>query len=277
MRTRWTYRCLSTMVSTLSSRGTGRRTLLGELALSFPLADRVRLRIANQWNWSRFARGDLADQTAWIDQSFDNSELVGFFDRQTNATTDVRLIVDRRAQSSTYVPLALPSHGAFLQAWGSWQQGVREDPSQFGRVGADLDGYINLYEHDRVLRIRTRFEAIIGERENVPFDGWALLSGPNLLRGYSRMRFRSRYAGLASVEYRYPVAANLMAFAFTDMGIVFNELSQAHPRDWRFGYGGGIMAFSDKGFLFGLQIAASSEGLYVNFSLAPADATSEVP
>ena len=253
-----------------------RRTLVGELALRFPIADRIWIRASNQWTWSRFDQGGLSQDDPWLAQAFDNEDLVGYFQPQTNASTELRLVVDRRVQESTYIAPSLPSGGAWLQTWGAWQQGVREDPSQFGRVGADLDGFVNLWNHDRILRIRTRFEAIVGKKENIPFDGWSLLEGPDLLRGFSRQRFRSRYAGLATLEYRYPISSSLMGFLFTDTGIVFNQPEEAHPRDWHFGYGGGVILFSKAAFIARVQVAASREGVFFNLRLAPANEPADV-
>ncbi len=253
-----------------------RKTLLGELALRFPMADRIWLRLSNTWVWSRFDTGDLGQRDPWINQAYEANQLVGFFQPQTNTRTELRLVVDRRRQGTTYMPPSLPSEGAWFQVWGGWQQGVRQDPSQFGRVGADVDGFINLYEHDRVLRLRARFEAVVGHKENIPFDGWALLEGPDMLRGFSRQRFRSRYSGLGTVEYRYPIAPSFAGYLFTDVGIAANHWEQAHPRDWHFGYGGGLMMFSKTAFVARIQVAASREGIYFNLRFAPANDPSDV-
>ncbi len=251
------------------------RTLIGDLGFAFRFGKGMRLRISQRWEWSRLDTGDPQPDRTWLDEVYDTDRLVAFQIPQTHATTELRFILDRRR--SPLPGTINPSRGAFLQAWAGWVEGVREDPSSFARFGFDMDGFINLYKDDRVLKVRVRYETVIGPKEHIPFDHWAELAGPDLLRGYSRGRFQGRHAGVTSLEYRYPVSSNMTAFAFVDLGIIANTWAQARPEHWRLGYGGGAFFHSPHHALFALQIAASEEGLYVNFSFAPTSARTSIP
>jgi len=254
-----------------------RKTLLGELGVALKLDERTRLRVTHRWAWSRFGTGEARESRYWIDEAYEADRLVAFSVPQTHSVTELRFILDRRHAGHYSTPRSLASSGAFLQAWASWQEGVREDPSKLARIGFDVDGYINLYNHDRVLKVRARFEAVAGSKEHIPFDGWVQLSGPNDLRGYPRQRFHARYAGVGSLQYRYSLAANMSAFVFCDLGIIANVPEQARPESWRVGYGGGLMFYTTSAFVFAFQVAASEEGVFVNLSFAPASAGAGVP
>lgn len=254
-----------------------RKTLLAELGLAVQLDERMRLRLSHRWAWSRFDTGEPRERRLWIDEAYETNRLVAFSTPQTHAVTELRFILDRRRSDHYSTPRSLASSGAFFQAWASWQEGIRADPSKLARFGFDLDGYINLYNHDRVLKVRTRFEAVAGAKEHIPFDSWVRLSGPNDLRGYPRQRFHARYAGVGSLQYRYSIAANMSAFVFCDLGIIANVPEQARPESWRVGYGGGLMFYTTSTFIFAFQVAASEEGVFVNLSFAPASAGAGVP
>jgi hypothetical protein len=252
------------------------RTLIGDLGIALKFGHGARLRLSQRWEWSRLDVGDPQPTRTWIDDAYDVDRLVAF-GTQTHATTELRFILDRRRSPLYGTPDSIPSRGVFLQAWAGWVDGVREDPSKFATLGFDMDGYINLYNDDRVLKVRTRYETVIGQKERIPFDHWAQLSGPDLLRGYPRGRFQGRHAGVVSLEYRYAVSSNMSAFLFTDLGIIANTWEQARPDRWRVGYGGGVFFHSPGHALVALQIAASEEGVYVNFSFAPTSARTSIP
>jgi len=253
------------------------RTLTGDIGIALRFGHGARLRLSQRWEWSRLDVGDRQPNRTWLDEAYDVSRLVAFEVPQTHSLTELRFILDRRRSPLRGTPRSYPSRGVFLQAWAGWQDGVRADPSKFARLGFDMDGYINLYNDNRVLKVRARYETVIGDKERIPFDHWAQLSGPDLLRGYPRGRFQGRHAGVASLEYHYEVTSNVNAFVFGDLGIIANTWEQARPELWRLGYGGGLFIHSPGHALLTLQIAASEEGVYVNFSFAPTSARTSIP
>ena len=83
------------------------------------------------------------------------------------------------------------------------------------------------------------------------------LGGPRRLRGYVVDTLRDEKAIFASIEYRWPVHANLEAHAFLDLGAVapsytrlFGDLDRM-----RFGGGGGLVIGSEDSLTLALDVA----------------------
>ena len=92
---------------------------------------------------------------------------------------------------------------------------------------------------------------------DVPFTELPRLGG-SVLRGYSSGQFRDRLATVASLEYHYPIHANVSGELFVDAGKVartYGELGDGLTDDWHLGAGGGLLLHSTSSLKLRLDLA----------------------
>lgn len=181
---------------------------------------------------------------------------------------ELRLTYDAR-RSAELVPEATPSEGLFLSGSLGSTQVTSGAATQYFRYSADAQYLVDVAYGTRVLVLRLYAEGVFGA-EDVPTVDLPRLGGPELLRGYSRDRFRDRHALLASVEYRYPLSARFDAFLFLDAGRVFGAWSDLRPEHLRLGFGGGVQLNQTKSVIARVQVGGSKDGDVVfAFVLSP--------
>lgn len=214
---------------------------------------------------------DPDDDPPWLTDIYAASTVVGFED-QSDIYTELRASFDDTRSLSLLAKPDLPTQGGRVELWGGFQQGIGS-PFRFGRAGFDAQTWIHLFGGNRVLRLRLRASAVIGEDDRIPFADFPTLGGSLLLRGYARDRFRDRLAVTATAEYRFPLVYQAAAYLFADVGRVYERVSALTFEDLRVGYGGGLIVISRSRFLAGVQIASSIDrGVYGHFNLKTTDA-----
>jgi outer membrane protein assembly factor BamA len=217
--------------------------------------------------WRRFGHTDNGTK---IDTAiaFDRRALVGYEGGVTNLYTQLRWDLDRRRHRVTP---ALTSSGWRAAVYGGYTVGFFGDPSRYGRVGIDVQRYVDLWEGTRVLLLRAAADSAIGPYHRIPFVDLPALGGPYYLRGYPRDRFRDRVAAFATVEYTHVVDGHIAVFVFVEPGAVWSGVNDLGAGPIRVGYGGGLQLHSARMFLMRLQLASSLEGgVQINFNFAPA-------
>jgi hypothetical protein len=212
---------------------------------------------------------------------YDTGRLLGYETGLSNLYGEIELTWDSRRVTRSYLSTAAPSTGWQITAFAGYQQGLWDDPSEHGRVGLDIQKYIDLYAGDRVLILRAYAEGVTSEAENVPFVDLPRLGGPYFLRGYPRDRFRDRDVTLVTAEYDWSLDRNILAYLFVDAGRVWRNVGEIELDgldNMRVGFGGGIQAHTMKSFVARILVASTIDGgIYLNFSLDPVfDARSRV-
>jgi hypothetical protein len=205
-----------------------------------------------------------------IDTYYVPSSLVGFGDTLTTGYGELELRYDSRASGTRFNSDAFYSTGWLMAGYVGISKGLDDDPTEYARYGVDLQRYINLYDHSRVLVLRTYMEGVTGSLQDVPFVDLPRLGGALLLRGYDADRFRDRALTLASAEYRWEIGKTFAAALFVDTGRVWRRVRDIDASDWRVGYGVAIEMQSDKTFLARFHVASSIDGgLFINFGFDP--------
>jgi len=234
-----------------------------ELGLVARLAERLSLRGSVTVIEREFPNEPPDNGSVMTRDVYDRALLAGATGLN-NVMTDVELTYDSRRATRDYLPTAVPAAGWRLSAFAGFARGlVDRDPSRYVRYGADVQRYIDIWGGDRVLILRGHLEGVTADLESVPFLDLPHLGGPQLLRGYSRQRFRDRVAGLVSVEYMYPIQRNISGYLFADMGRVYRALDAISTDNLRVGFGGGIQLHSQRTFVMRTWIGSTSDGGFV--------------
>jgi len=229
---------------------------------SIGLGRAVRLDVSEVLRQQRLSSGPEADEL-WVPEVYVGGQVLGFERDLVDAYSEVALRWDDRVRKRADLPPALPSAGLRLFAWSGLQHALTEPQRAFGRVGLDVQPFIDLYRGDRVLRLRARTAWVIGDLDRIAFVDLPSLGGARLLRGYGGARFRGRGTLLATVEYRYPVQENLASYLFVDAGRAYvrlGDVSIASLRDARVGFGAGLYVYNRNRATLRLQLASSIDG-----------------
>jgi hypothetical protein len=224
----------------------------------------ARLLVSEVLRQRRFGEGaDVPGETPWVNDVYEGGTVLGFERDLVDSYSELRLRLDAPCAKRPDLPQALCASGWRAIAWSGLQHELTESQNTFGRFGLDLQGFIDLYRGNRVLRLRLYSSWVTGSLERIPFADLPPLGGARLLRGHESGRFRGRGTLLASAEYRYPVAENVASYLFVDGGRPYEhleELSLASLADLRLGFGGGLVIHNRHSVALGLQIASSIDG-----------------
>jgi len=210
------------------------------------------------------------DNLVSIESAYDTSTIPGFDSGQDTFYIDLETALDTRHQPVRYLSPALPASGWKLVGFGGYGVGLSDgDPSNFGRYGADVQRWIDVYGGDRVLILRGAVEGIIGDIDDVSFVDLPRLGGSRTLRGFPNRRFRDRISTLAGLEFRFPIARVIGGYVFFDTGGVWRQWADFDAEGLRHGGGIGIQIHTQNLFLFRLQLAGGTEGAVINLSFNP--------
>jgi hypothetical protein len=201
--------------------------------------------------------------------AFDPRRLVGYEEGVDNVYGQLRLAVDtRRSRTSS----GLTSTGWHAAAYGGCALGLPGDRSRFGRLGFDIQRFVDLWGGNRVLMLRVVGDTVIAPMARIPFVDLPTIGGPYSLRGHARDRFRDRIAAYGTAEYIYEIDHRLAGFLFVDTGRVWSGPKELELRAFRLGYGGGVQLHSGGGYIARLQVASSIEGgIHVDLNFSPPD------
>ena len=150
--------------------------------------------------------------------------------------------------------------GIFIETGG--------DEFGFWKLSADLTRYIHLF-YNRVLVLRVAGEVTepLSDRE-IPFYYLSELGRHEIIRGFTRGRFRDRDMVLGSAEYRYPIwHSGADALLFVDAGKVSEDIFDEFTDHFHVSYGVGIRVWSRRGLITGLEIGWSADEIRIHFGL----------
>lgn len=238
----------------------------GGPALTIRAAPAIQLAISTTYTRRRFGAPTRATDDPRIDQAFTRDSLVGY-GGVSNVYTQLRLSYDTVESRWTS---AVPSSGTFASLYGGPTRGFGPDPSRFGRLGLDLQRFVDLFDGNRVLRLRLLVETVIGSLRRIPFAELPTLGGAAWLRGYPRARFRDRIAAIATVEYVYPIDHRVSGFLFVEPGRVWSDPTELTLEHLRMGFGGGFQLHRTSSFIARIQLASTIHGgFHVNLVFSP--------
>ena len=131
----------------------------------------------------------------------------------------------------------------------------------FDRVEADVQQFISLYRHRRILALRA-FASISDAHDGarVPFYLQRTLGGPDDLRGFRRFRFRDTHALLLQAEYRWEIFTAMDGAIFYDAGKVASRVEDLTLRDLESNYGIGFRFGTRNGVFLRVEGAFGSSG-----------------
>lgn len=141
------------------------------------------------------------------------------------------------------------------------------------RLGAEIQWYLRLLPLHRVLLLSagSAWVTPVGGSD-VPFFELVTLGRKDVLRGFSRGRFRDRFGWWGTAEYRWPI------YEYKDTGValtpaLFVDVGRVSPTPAdpigtvHVDYGAGLRLAHETRFIFATEIGFSSEGHEFGFSL----------
>ncbi len=163
-----------------------------------------------------------------------------------------------------------PRSGFYAFAGATSYDSVGDEDFGFWNYRFDARGYLPLGNKRRVLALRMlgEFNDAKGGSE-IPFFRLARLGDTQTLRGYDTYRFHGRHALMGTAEYRYALSGGVEAFAFTDVGQVFDRGSEFNTDNLRVTYGGGLRFATARSLFLRLYAARGGERLRLFFSFGP--------
>jgi hypothetical protein len=234
------------------------------LATELPVGGSWSLNATHGWRVVRLAGGTSGiGDTPFVDEIFAPATVVGLDQQVTSATTEVGFRLDDRRNVRADMPRALPGSGTRLDLWTGLQAQPSAPRAVFGRVGLDVQRFVDLLRGDRVLRLRLRGVGVLGDLSEIPFVDLPRLGGATFLRGYDSGRFRGAASLLATAEYRYPVQESISIYVFVDGGRVYGrwqDVTATSLSSARVGFGAGLAIFNTHAQLLRLQLASSIDG-----------------
>ena len=131
----------------------------------------------------------------------------------------------------------------------------------FQRAEADLQQYISLYRHRRVLALRAMASVSDADQgAQVPFYYLRSLGGPDDLRGFHRLRFRDKHALLLQAEYRWEIFTAVDGALFYDTGKVASRVENLNFKDLESDYGIGFRFGTANNVFLRIEAALGSHG-----------------
>lgn len=206
----------------------------------------------------------IVDQTITPDSSgrLGTSDLTG-----TTGGRIVELTVG--ALDDTRDNLFAPEHGRFVQlSYGRSTDALGSDFS-YGRLRLDARAYHALGARGVVAGQLLA----VGIDGRAPFDQIALVGGGDIMRGYSRGRYRDQWFTGAQMEYRSPVRYRLGGVLFGGAGVVAGRVGALRDGELLPTYGAGLRVQIDPAQRTAVRIdygrgRDGNSGLYIGFNQA---------
>lgn len=161
-----------------------------------------------------------------------------------------------------------PSRGHRSRLRVAYRQSIDDDEYSMVTVAFLTEQFLELFYRRTVsLQIGGQWrQAPFGDR--LPFYDLSALGGTEILRGYTRGRFRDRGVAYAVGTYKFPVWDLLEGNLFWEHGRTFHRPADLDLDDWQYSAGGGLRAWIPKGVLFELTLARSRELTRLHFSFS---------
>ena len=256
--------------SSVRTRFEHERMRVGLLA-TFAVVEPLQVELSSTFTWRRFGPAARDTRDPDIADVYSHDALVGYDTGVRNVYNQARLVVDNRRSGRSP---ALTTSGWYASLYGGFVNGLVGDPSRFGRVGFDVQHFVELWAAHRILHLRAGLDTAIGSLDRIPFVDLLSLGGPYVLRGYQRDRFRDRIAAFVTAEYVWEVNDFMAGFAFVEPGRVWSGGDDTAPWRLRLGYGGGLQLHTYTGFLARVQFASSIDGgFFAHLNLSPGTRT----
>lgn len=205
------------------------------------------------------ARGN-GEEDRSVEFVYDTTRLPGYDEGADIADLEGIVQLDARNQRGA------TSSGVYAEAFGG---GSPIGQFNYGHFGGDVTAYFNLYHGDRVLVARLLFDAVVGDREELPFMEMPTLGGAYRLRGYPLNRFRDEKAVAGTLEYHYPIHDVLAGAFFVDAGEVSRDFDDLFTNPHiKVGGGGGLIVRSKDKVYLSLEVAGG-DGVQVYVTTDP--------
>lgn len=208
------------------------------------------------------ARGNDEEDRS-LEFVYDTSRIPGYDNGADIADIEALVQLDARNQRGA------TSSGVYAEVFGG---GSPIGQFNYGHFGGDVTAYFNLYHGDRVLVARLLFDAVVGDREELPFMEMPTLGGAYRLRGYPLNRFRDEKAMAGTLEYHYPIHDVLAGTIFVDAGEVSRDFDDLFTNPHiKVGGGGGLIVRSKDKVYLSLEVAGG-DGVQVYVTTDPLSA-----
>ncbi|MEJ7598992.1 MAG: BamA/TamA family outer membrane protein [Kofleriaceae bacterium] len=228
---------------------------------------RFRIGTSAIYNDRSFGAGAEAASDPSIETVYDTSMLRGFDDGFRNLELAVDAELDTR-------DVAGPTHnGAVLRAFAGGGS-ILED-AKYAHYGGEAAYFLSPFWPGRVFVGRVALEGVRDRNNDIPFTELPRIGGAGQLRGYRTDQFRDKLATVATIEYHYPIHANISGDVFVETGKVAATyealLGSGLSDNWHVGYGGGFIIHSKSAVKARVDVAFG-DGLHVYFSTDVLDA-----
>ena len=165
--------------------------------------------------------------------------------------------------------LFAPRSGTYAQLTWTHSAGALGSDYRFQRVKLDARRYQSM-AGNHVLAAQL---LAIGTGGAAPFDQLALVGGSDILRGYTRGRYRDRALAAAQLEYRTPIKHRIGAVAFVGAGSVAESLGDIGGSTLFPTYGAGVRVQIDPRQRTAVRAdygrgRDGASGLYIGFNQA---------
>lgn len=239
-----------------------RQLLTVGASLGEPGGFEARLGVRGRFKHHNFdePRGIKPEERA-LDAAYDTSLVPGYDLGATVAETEAVAVV--MARDKTHAS----GHALYAEAFGGGAPPIRQ--FEYGHFGAEVTGYIDLYHGDRLLVLRTAFQAMMGAEGAIPFVELPSLGGSHRLRGYPQHRFTDEKLLLATVEYQYPIHELLAGTFFVDAGKVSRDFEGIFTDPNIHVGGGGGIVIRNKSRVYLSAEVAGGEGVQVILTSDP--------
>lgn len=135
---------------------------------------------------------------------------------ETNRYEGVELCLTRDARDAG----DFSTRGHFVQLVGGADFAASDGDADYRHYSAEVQLFRDVLR-GRGFAMRVYAEGVDASRpDRIPFTELPALGGRHTLRGFASNRFRDLRAGMATLEYRYPVSAWLQGRLFWDWGMV---------------------------------------------------------
>jgi hypothetical protein len=165
--------------------------------------------------------------------------------------------------------LFAPHRGTFAQFTFAHNDDDLGSPFQYDRVRVDARHYRTLTG----THIVAAQLLLLGVSGDAPFDQLALVGGGDIMRGYTRGRYRDQRLAAAQIEYRSPIVHRHGLVAFAGAGTVAREWDALTDARLLPTYGGGVRLQLDPRQRTAVRVdygrgRDGSSGLYIGFNQA---------
>ncbi len=215
--------------------------------------------------WYALATARLIDQRITHDSASGALATTSIMGRSGGRVSEVTTGVLRDSRDVVFNP----RRGTFAQFTVTASRPALGSDFSYGRVRADARRYLSL-GGEHVLAAQA---LVIGTTGEAPFDQLALVGGGDILRGYTRGRYRDAWLSAAQLEYRTPLVRRVGAVLFAGAGTIAAEAGALVDGPLLPTYGLGVRAGIDARQRTAVRIdygrgREGATGLYIGFNQA---------